>query len=241
MDTENLPVHVFGEIAGQEDDDGSDVLGLELGGHGLDIVGHARLGHGRNGVDGDSILREFERPYPREAGDAGFGGAVVRLAEVPHEAGVGGGIDDPARDVVVFHVPGGGATAIKRSVEMDGDHRPPFVVFHLGERLVAEDARIVHEDVEATEVLERGLHDPLGAFGVGYGVGVRHGRPARLADLRDHGLRHRGAAAAAVPRDADVVDHELRPFGRQGQGMSPAQPSAGSGDDRDFSFEELHL
>ena len=56
------------------------------------------------------------------------------------------------------------------------------------------------------------------------------GFAACRANLRDHGLR-RTAASLGTPQ---VIDHDARALGGEGQGELPTNAAAGPGDDHDF-------
>ena len=106
---------------------------------------------------------------------------------------------------------------------------------------VAEDAGVVHEDVEPAEFVDRP---------------ARRGRPrprkvatssplatactARGDDLVDDGLRGRVSRAAAFDRGAEVVDdHAGAVLGEQAC-VPAADAAAGAGDDRDLALENAH-
>jgi hypothetical protein len=50
---------------------------------------------------------------------------------------------------------------VESSLEVDVDHRLNHGVVHLVEGLVAQDARVVDQDVDTAERIDRGLHDRL--------------------------------------------------------------------------------
>src|SRR3990170_1501246 len=59
---------------------GDAALGAELTGGVRDGRGHARLGAGGDGVAGDAVAPDVAGDDAGKAGDAGLGGAIVRLA-----------------------------------------------------------------------------------------------------------------------------------------------------------------
>ena len=61
---------------------------------------------------------------------------------------------------------------------MHVDDRVEQVGRHVVERLVAQDAGVVDDDVDPAERVERGLHDGLAALGRGDAVGVGDGLAA---------------------------------------------------------------
>ncbi len=62
---------------------------------------------------------------------------------------------------------------------------------------------------------------------------VRDGVPARRPDLGDDGVRRPFGVRGAVQGDAQVVDDDPGALGREGEGVGPAEPPAGTGDDDD--------
>ena len=75
---------------------------------------------------------------------------------------------------------------------------------HVVERLVAQDAGVVDDDVDRAERVERGLHDGLAALGGGHAVGVGDGLAAEAVDLLDDllrpGPRRRPSPSTEPPR-----------------------------------------
>ena len=105
------------------------------------------------------------------------------------------------------------------------------------ERLVAQDAGVVDDDVDAPVGVDRGLHDRLAALGRGDRVGVGDGLAARGFDLVDHLLGGAGVAAGAVDRAAEVVHHDERaPRGEQ-QRVLASEAATGARDDRYLAVE----
>ena len=62
----------------------------------VDVVRHAGLGDGRDGVDRHAVLGQLQRVRQRKAVEPRLGGTVVGLAEIALEPGDRGGVDDPA-------------------------------------------------------------------------------------------------------------------------------------------------
>ncbi|MNS91423.1 hypothetical protein D3C72_1255150 [compost metagenome] len=124
-----------------------------------------------------------------------------------------------------------------RAHQVDVHHQAEIGQIHLGERLVAQDAGVVHQDVDPAPA----GHD-LGDHGVdrrsvGDGSGVGHGLAARRRDLSNDGLSRRGRFARAVTGAAQVVDHHLGAPRRQGQGVFAAQAAARARHDRHLAVE----
>ena len=118
-------------------------------------------------------------------------GAVVGLAEVSVETGRRRGHDDAAVALLAHAVPDR-LGADDGAHEMDVDHQPKVIEAHLCEALVAQDAGVVDEDVDAPPVRRAcGYH--RGDRGL---VGHRRAR-TRFATPPDAGfLRQRRSAAS---------------------------------------------
>src|SRR3546814_13846939 len=100
-------------------------------------------------------------------------------------------------------------------------HQVEILHRHLGKALVAQDAGVVDQDVDAAPFLLR-LGDHLGHMLIfSDAAAVRHGGAARRADFLDD-LQRRIRMAGAVARAAQVVHNDLppapRPFEQSGRG-----------------------
>ncbi len=84
---------------------------------------------------------------------------------------------------------GGGAADEEAAVEVHVDDGEPVLRRHLVEDRIAQDAGVVHHDIDAPETVEGALHDPLGAGPFGDAVAADGRAPAAL---RDDLLRLRG-------------------------------------------------
>ena len=120
---------------------------------------------------------------------------------------------------------------------MHGDHRVEQLGVHVVERLVAQDAGVVDDDVDGAERVDRALHDRLAALRCGDRIGVGDGFAARVLDLVDDVLGGPLVAAGAVDGAAEIVHHDQRAALGEHQRMLPAEPTTGAGDDRHFSVE----
>ena len=107
---------------------------------------------------------------------------------------------------------------------------------HLGEALVAQDAGIVDQDVDAA-IFGFGFGDHgFDLIKIGDAGPVRQRGAARAADFRDD--RGGGVAmAGAVARAAEIVDHHLGAAAGELERISAAEAAAGAGDDRGPAFE----
>jgi hypothetical protein len=105
------------------------------------------------------------------------------------------------------------------------------------ERLVAQDAGVVDDDVDRAERLDRGGDDGLAALGGGDAVAVGDGLAAEGLDLADHVVGRTLAAAVARHRATEVVHDDARAAAGELERVRPAQAAAGAGDDRDLAVE----
>src|SRR5262249_22293621 len=101
----------------------------------------------------DALAGELLRERLRECGDARLRGGVVRLTEVSDLTDHRGDVYDPAV-VLLEHLIDEDLGAVENTVEIDGENFAPRRVIHLDERLVRVDARVVHEDVEVSELAQ---------------------------------------------------------------------------------------
>ena len=139
------------------------------------------------------MIPKLERQRPSQAHDAALTRPIVRPAlRVPPLAGRR--VDDASvallhheRHCVVAHV--------ERALQVHVNHRVPLVLGHLPEQLVAEDARVVHQDVELAKRVDSGANDALCRTVVGDRFVVRDGLTAVLLDRRDNLVGWRGCPA----------------------------------------------
>src|SRR5688572_7869833 len=119
------------------------------------------------------------------------------------------------------------------------DHRIPVHRAHAVEDAVAQNAGVVHDAVDAAEVVDGRLDDALRALRVGNAVAVGNGRAAGLADLVDHLVGDRLVRALALGGAAEIVDHHLAALGGGEHGDLPSDAAPCPGDDDDFAFNAL--
>ena len=127
-------------------------------------------------------------------------------------------------------------------LEVHGDDGVELVLAGVGEHPVAHDARVVHQDVEPAERVDRGLDEALGLRPVGDVGAAGDGFATGSGDLVDDTLR--GAAAArrrAVEADADVVDHDARALGGERQRMRAPDAAARTRHDDHAAVEQSHI
>ena len=108
------------------------------------------------------------------------------------------------------------------------DDKAEVLERHLRETLVAQDAGVVDEDVDAAPGRERLLDHGLHGVRVGHRCAVRDRFATGDADLVDDRLGRLRRAAVAVDGATEVIDHHLRAARRERQGMLPAEPTAGT-------------
>src|SRR3990170_736820 len=258
-DVEDLAVDVPGPVRAEVDHHGGDVLrrrlhdrlrgggaagaghaalGAELTGGVRDGRGHARLGAWGDGVAGDAVAPEVAGDDAGKAGDAGLGGAVVRLAGDAAQARDGGEVHDPAV-ALLPHEHGGRLDRVEVALEVDGDDGVPFLLAHVEDHAVAEDARDVDQDVDAAEGVDTLADHALAAGKFGDAVVVGDRRPTGGAYLLDYLLGGAGVVTAAVDVDAGVVDDDAGALFREGYGYGAADAATGAGDDGIASFESV--
>ena len=141
---------------------------------------------GRHAVHGDIAAAQFARQRTGHAGHAGLGGSVVGLARVARGAHHAGDADD-APVALLHHGLNGGTADTKHRLEIGVEHGVPVVVLHAHGQLVARDAGVVHQHMQAALALDDAVDQRLDRCGVGH---VEVGTPAarirrqRLADAR---------------------------------------------------------
>src|SRR6058998_3307920 len=255
---EELPVDVLRGVGRQVDDPGRDVLGAEvaereaalpgagreaaLGAHRARRLGDGRghAGHraGADGVHRDAVAADVARGDAREPRDAVLGRAVVRLPRVAVDARGGRDRDDPPAPLLA-HAAGGVPGAVEGALQVDGDDRVPLLLAHVEDHPVAQDAGVVHQDVDRAELLDRRLDDALGGREVGDAVGVGDRPPAAGADRLHHFVGDAPRGAAAVDLGAEVVDDHRGPLGREQLGDGAADAAPRARDDRRLALEPL--
>ena len=126
-----------------------------------------------------------------------------------------------------------------RAVQVHLDDRVEVLGRHVEDRAVPNDAGVVHEDVEPTE-LRHGLLDHLAGLVVVRHVGVvgRRHATAVLDDL--HGLIRRSGRALTRHRSAEVVDQHVRPVLGQLHRVAAADAVPRPRDDGHLAVEQTH-
>ena len=119
-------------------------------------LGHARARRGRDRVRAHAVATELFGDDHRERGDAGLGGAVVRLADVAEQSRGRRRVDDRRLDGVpglglLAPVVGGVARRHEVALQVDVDDRVPVLFAQVHQHAVAQDAGVVHQHVEGAE------------------------------------------------------------------------------------------
>ncbi len=173
----------------------------------------------------DAALAALDRERLAEAEEAELGHRVVRLAEVAVDARGRGG-HDHAAVAGLAHVGPRGMGDREAALDVDLVDQVPVRLGHLVEADVAEDAGVVHHDVDAPVGVHRGLDD---LRAVGDRVVVGDGLAAGFLDLVHHHVGRLRAAAAAVDVAAEVVDHDLGAAAGEEVRVGPAEAVASAG------------
>ena len=172
-DADDFTGHVRRVVAGEEHDHVGDLPGLGRSPERLarrelleQLVGR-HLGeervHGdarRHGIHAHIERRRLDRRAPRERHHAGFGRGIVRLPRLRTPAQHRRVVDDHAVALRLQEAQGR-PHASERTVEGDVENLCPLLVGHVDDVGSTTEAGVVHDDVEAVELLDRGLEQPL--------------------------------------------------------------------------------
>ena len=116
---------------------------------------------------------------------------------------------------------------------MNAQHQFELGELHFGESLVAQDAGVVDENVDASPARLRGLDHRGDLRGIGDIGAIGDGDAAGRLDFARH--LERGLRRLAVA--AEIVDDDLGAARGQAQSVTAAEAAAGAGDDGDPSVE----
>ena len=168
----------------------------------------------RDHVGRDVVLLALDGEHVGQTDEAHLRGAVVRLAEVAEDAGGRRGEDDAAVLPLLHHAERG-LRDVERALQVDVEDDLEVLRRELRERLVAQDAGVVDDDVDASEAVDRGLDDRLAALGrrdrvvVGDRLAAgrldllaRRSRPSCGRSRCRRGCRRGRSRRPAAPRDA---------------------------------------
>ncbi len=211
-------------VRNEEDDEGSVVVRLES----LDdLLRHDRTGHrcasvGSNGVDEDVVLLAFQSESPRETKDTALGGSIVGLSEVAIDTACGSGVQDAAV-LLLQHVRPSSLGDRVCAVQVNLVDDLPLVVGHVGKRLVAENARVVDDNVDATPSVNSSLDNGLTILDIGL---VADSFTTKLLNLL-HNI-------VGVDK---VIDDDLCAILRQLQSVDTAETGTSSSDNSNLALE----
>jgi hypothetical protein len=104
---------------------------------------------------------------------------------------------------------------------------------------IAQDARVVDEDVDAAEGVDRGLDDLVGVARLADRQRRGDGLAAGFFDLVDDVLCRTGIGPGAVEACADVAGHDARAFLRHQERNAAADAPPRSGDDGDLTGDDV--
>src|SRR5919107_2726780 len=204
--------HVF--VLDAEADGLGDVLGLAEAAHGdrledllLHLLGyradHVRLYKARaNGVDGDTVPREFQCGRLGVPEQASLSRRVVSLAQVSRFADEGAHVDDRAV-VLLHHVWQRRVHRVEATIQVQLHDLVPALHVELVQRGVGVYAGVVDQDINPAELLYRLVYELLRVLGV-RDVSLDRHRFSPASDLVDL-LGHLFGRTLA----AGVVDHDL--------------------------------
>ena len=238
--TEGPTGHLCCEVARQEDHHRRDILRLLVVGDDVDVFRHPGLGDGRDAVRTHARPAQLHRNHVGEGPDARLRRSIVRLPVVALQAGNRGGVDDAAA-AALHERRQAGPRHQHRAREVHRNDRVPLVARHLHKGLVAQDARVVDQNVDAAEGVERALRDARSTLFGRHVVEVGHGLAARRSNLLRNHLGCGRARAHAVTRAAKVVDDQQGAFARKLQRVAPTEAAAGTRYDRYLSIQQSHV
>jgi hypothetical protein len=132
---------------------------------GRHCFGHGRQGVRNDGIDGDAGAAQFERPRPRQGGDAGLGRRIGRLPEITALAGDGRNEDQPPALPRLAERARRGAATGERPAKMGFDHRVEIFVARVPEGTIPQNSGIAGHDVEPAKGFDGPRHAAFGSFG----------------------------------------------------------------------------
>ena len=124
------------------------------------------------------------------------------------------------------------------ALQVDVDDRIPFALLHVHEHSIAQDSRVVDQNVEPSVGVDRLLNHGSGRIEVGHIRSVGHGLSAVLANLLDHLVGWPRVLALAIPGAPEIVHDDLGAMFCQHQRVLAPDPSPSSSHDRDAIFTE---
>ncbi len=123
------------------------------------------------------------------------------------------------------------------ALQMHTNDRIPLFLAHVGERPIAQNPRIVDENIELAEIFN-GARDHVPSLRpVGHIVAACQRVLSECTDLVDNMVGRGRIPASPVEIAAHVVDQDPGAMPRQGDGMGAAKPAACTRHDRDPALE----
>lgn len=123
-----------------------------------DCLKHSGGSQRSNGINSDVFLFSFLGKGLSEAVKGELSGGIVDLTEAAEETSSRGGVDDSAIALLSHDVPGS-LGAFVGAIDMDLKDELPVLVFHFLERDVSEDACVVQENVDSSEIINGSFDD----------------------------------------------------------------------------------
>lgn len=247
-------------VGDQVDHSTADILGLQPGqryrvgfhhaAHQIvgNVVTSSRLHHRCLGgcraddVDRDAFFGDLQRHRLGQSDDTPFGGVVCGEFGDAHSPAHRGCHHDPAVALAPHHR-NGRPQSMKRAFQIGVHQLLPHLIADFIQRPGADDAGIGHRDVQAAQVVERLLHRGANLVGVANVEGDRQAPPAQLFDSLGRVVQLLLGAkriAQVRHRRGHIADDDVRPFGRQGQGVCTPLPSSPAGDEGHASIQGTH-
>ena len=127
------------------------------------------------------------------------------------------------------------------TLQMNGNYGVPLGFVHVDEHPVAEDPRVVDEDVQPPERIERALNHSSCSLEVGDVLRIGDGLSACGRDLRDDIGGGRALLGLAGERRAEVVDDDTGAGRGERESVRATEATPCPSDDGGLSVEEWHL
>ena len=241
VEKDRLARHVVGRRRGQVHEQGPDLLepsGAARGNVAQEPLAYAgvierlgvHVGHepaGGDRVDLHVVARPLDAQGARERDHAALGGGVRGVSGQARRAEHRGEIDDLAR--LLGDQPRGGRSApVEHADQVHLDRAAELFGRHLGHRADVGDARVVHEDVEPSQPVDRALDQGFHLRVLGHVGRNREGAPAAPLDLV--GRLFEVGNGASGQRDVGARLGE-------GQGHRPPEAAARAGNDGDLAVQ----
>mmetsp|Transcript_3477 Transcript_3477/g.6182 ORF Transcript_3477/g.6182 Transcript_3477/m.6182 type:complete len:350 (-) Transcript_3477:403-1452(-) len=168
------------------------------------LVRHRRFDEARrDAIDRDAPARDFVGQGFRHAHHARLGGRVIGLSGVTRGAYHAGNIDDPA-PTGLHHATQRAATEPHGRGQVDLQHARPLLVGHAHEKVVAGDAGVVHQHVEAAHCRDRLLGQGVDRLRVAQVAGQDMGALTKVGSQRLQRLDPRARKAHGRARGVQL-------------------------------------